>query len=130
MMPIAALASVLALFDFALFFATIFLSRYRDETQSRANAALPCRPNVCAVSSTIEAAALEYFIHGRKWIPLSIRNFRGQLRQACFAARPAQGPLEQTGFEQFDQPIFPMLHVFSLPLHARLKMFSQFHTHL
>src|SRR6267378_5836915 len=126
MMPIAALASVLALFDFPLFFAAIFLSPYRDESQLRANTGLPCCTNVCAVPSTIKAAALQYFIHGGKWILLPIRNLRRQLRQACFAARSAQGPLEQPGFEQFDQTIFPMLDVFSLALPARFKMFSKF----
>src|SRR5712692_8427237 len=100
MMPIAALASVLALFDFPVFFAAIFLSPYRDESLPCADTELYCCPNARSVSSTIEAAPLEYFVHRREWISLSIRNLRRQFRQAGFAAGSAQGPLQQTGFEQ------------------------------
>src|SRR5438477_2625120 len=85
-----------------------------------------CCPNACAVSSIIETAALEYFVHGCKWILLSIRNLCRHRRQAGLATRSAQGALKQAGFEQADQTVFPMLDVFSLALAAGLKMLSKF----
>src|SRR6266851_5750936 len=103
MMPIAARALDLALFDLLAFFATI-----------------------CILSLAVKAALLQNFVHRGKWILLSSRNFRRQLRQASFAARPSQGALEQPRLEHFNQSVFPMLDVFSLALTARFKMSLKF----
>src|SRR5205814_3225296 len=117
MMPMAARASDLACFDFPVFFVAIFSGPCIESHRSSV-VGLSCCPNACSVSSIIETAALEYFVHGCKWIFLSIRNLCRHLRQAGLASRSAQGALQQAGFEQADQTVFPMLDVFSLALVA------------
>src|SRR6267143_4010451 len=104
-MPRVALFSGFPLFDFFVFFAAIF------------------SPWTLQIASSVGQSALcENFFHCSKWVFLPIGHFCRKLGQPLLSARSAKRALQQTRFQQLDQPLLPMLHMFSPSFATRCEM--------